>query len=153
MQCFSSPIFLNIFQSFSLEHLETVELTYHVGSIHSPGPSTHHFLEVRGGQLTSLALICNTMSMTMLTVIAQTCPGLAQLWLRSNHLAAPPVPEQTARYLAIMSWILSSCWSPFQAQPHLPRQPEDPVPESRRGRVVNRPPPRLLAPLSSQEQQ
>jgi len=81
----------------SLEHLETVELTYHVGSIHSPGPATQHFLQVRGGQLTSLALLCNTMSMSMLTVIAETCPGLAQLWLRSNHLAASPTPDPSVR--------------------------------------------------------
>ncbi len=30
-----------------LEHLETAELVYHVGSLHSPGPGTTHFLTGR----------------------------------------------------------------------------------------------------------
>merc|ERR1719233_1479112 len=46
----------------SLAKLETVEFIYHVGSIGSPGPHTQTFLRLRGGQLTSIALICNTMS-------------------------------------------------------------------------------------------
>lgn len=73
----------------SLEHLETVELVYHVGTLHSPGSATHHFLQVRGGQLTSVALTCNTMTMNTLVAIAESCPGLSQLWLRSNHLTTP----------------------------------------------------------------
>jgi len=72
-----------------LQHLEAVELVYHVGSIGSPGPHTQTFLGVRGAGLTSIALICNTMSLVMLDTIAQCCPGLAQLWSRSNHLLAP----------------------------------------------------------------
>jgi len=73
----------------SLSQLETVELIYHVGSIGSPGPHTQTFLSLRGSQLSSIALICNTMSMAMLVTIAENCPGLCQLWSRSNHLMAP----------------------------------------------------------------
>jgi len=73
----------------SLAKLETVEFIYHVGSIGSPGPHTQTFLRLRGGQLTSIALICNTMSMAMLVTIAENCPNLRQLWSRSNHLMAP----------------------------------------------------------------
>jgi len=72
-----------------LEHLEAVELVYHVGTLHSPGSGTHHFLQVRGGQLTSVALTCNTMTMNTIVAIAESCPGLSQLWLRSNHLTTP----------------------------------------------------------------
>merc|ERR1719483_848728 len=72
-----------------LQHLETIEFVYHVGSIGSPGPHTQTLLGVRGAGLTSVALICNSMSMSMLVTIAQCCPGLAQLWSRSNHLLAP----------------------------------------------------------------
>jgi len=73
----------------SLSKLETVEFIYHVGSIGSPGPQTQTFLRLRGVQLTSVALICNTMSMAMLVTIAENCPNLRQLWSRSNHLMAP----------------------------------------------------------------
>jgi len=73
----------------SLAKLETIELIFHVGSIGSPGPHTQTFLSLRGPQLTSIALICNTMSMAMLVSIAENCPNLRQLWSRSNHLMAP----------------------------------------------------------------
>lgn len=90
-----------------LEHLESAELVYHVGSLHSPGPGTTHFLTVRGGMLTSLALICNTMSMAMLSVVAENCPVLGQFWCRSNHLLAPPLKEDTVKmdhnYLTYLS--------------------------------------------------
>lgn len=80
-----------------LEYLESAELVYHVGSLHSPGPGTTHFLSVRGHQLTSLALICNTMSMAMLSIVAEHCPVLSQLWCRSNHLLAPLQKDETVK--------------------------------------------------------
>ena len=72
-----------------LPRLETVELVYHVGNIGSPGPHTQTFLTVRGQQLSSIALICNTITMAMFVTIAENCPGLTQLWSRSNHIMAP----------------------------------------------------------------
>ena len=72
-----------------LTKLSTVELVYHVGNIGSPGPHTQAFLSVRGSHLSSIAIICNTMSLGILTTIAEQCPGLTQLWSRSNHLMAP----------------------------------------------------------------
>lgn len=72
-----------------LARLTTVELLYHVGSIGSPGPHTAAFLAVRGAALSSVALICNTMSLSTLVTLAENCPGLTQLWSRSNHLMAP----------------------------------------------------------------
>jgi len=80
-----------------LSRLETVEFVYHVGSIGSPGPHTAAFLGVRGAGLSSVALICNTMTMTMLTSVAECCPGLTQLWSRSNHLMAPHEEESANR--------------------------------------------------------
>jgi len=73
----------------SLTKVETIEFLYHVSNIGSPGHQTQRFLCVRGNQLTSIALICNTMSMVMLSSIAENCPNLKQLWSRSNHLMAP----------------------------------------------------------------
>jgi len=81
----------------SLPKLETIELIYHVGSIGSPGPQTQLFLGLRGQQLSSIALICNTMSMAMLVSIAENCPNLRQLWSRSNHLMAPYEDETLKR--------------------------------------------------------
>ena len=72
-----------------LKMLETVEFVYHVGNIGSPGPQTQAFLAVRGHQLSSIALICNTVTMAMFVTIAETCPGLSYLWSRSNHIMAP----------------------------------------------------------------
>ena len=72
-----------------LARLETVEFVYHVGNIGSPGPHTQTFLSVRGQQLSSIALICNTMTMAMFVTIAESCPGLTHLWSRSNHIMAP----------------------------------------------------------------
>ena len=72
-----------------LTRVHTVELIYHVGNIGSPGPHTQTFLTVRGSALSSVAIICNTMSMSMLVTIAENCPGLTALWSRSNHLMAP----------------------------------------------------------------
>jgi hypothetical protein len=68
-----------------LIHLR-IRIRYFPRFIKNPG---YLFSAVRGGLLTSLALICNTMSMTMLTTIAENCPVLSQLWCRSNHLLAP----------------------------------------------------------------
>lgn len=72
-----------------LSKLEAVEFIYHVGALGSPGTHTQKFLSIRGAHLTSVALICNTMSMGMLTSVAENCPNLCQLWSRSNHLMAP----------------------------------------------------------------
>ena len=72
-----------------LTKVTNIELVYHVGVIGSPGPGTQSFICLRGGQLSSIALICNTMTMGMLVTIAENCPGLSQLWSRSNHLTAP----------------------------------------------------------------
>ena len=72
-----------------LAKVTNIELVYHVGVIGSPGPGTQNFICLRGGQLSSIALICNTMTMGMLVTIAENCPGLSQLWSRSNHLTAP----------------------------------------------------------------
>ena len=73
----------------SLTKVTSIELVYHVGAIGSPGPVTQSFLSLRGGQLSSIAIICNTMTLGMLVTIAENCPGLSQLWSRSNHLTAP----------------------------------------------------------------
>ena len=72
-----------------LTKVTNIELVYHVGPMGSPGPGTQSFICLRGGQLSSIALICNTMTMGMLVTIAENCPGLSQLWSRSNHLMAP----------------------------------------------------------------
>jgi len=82
----------------SLSKLETIELIFHVGSIGSPGPHTQTFLSLRGPQLSSIALICNTMSMAMLVTIAENCPNLRQLWSRSNHLMAPYEDETIKKH-------------------------------------------------------
>jgi len=68
-----------------LEAVESVELMFHVGSISSPGVGTQYYLAARGPQLTTLALICNNMTLLILTAIAENCPNLTQLWFRSNH--------------------------------------------------------------------
>ena len=72
-----------------LTRLTKIELVYHVGVIGSPGPGTQSFICLRGAQLSSIALICNTMTMGMLVTIAENCPNLSHLWSRSNHLTAP----------------------------------------------------------------
>jgi len=71
-----------------LKSLTSVELVYHVGNIGSPGTHTQTFLSLSGHQLSSIALICNTMTMSMLVSIAENCPGLTHLWSRSNHMMA-----------------------------------------------------------------
>jgi len=80
-----------------LEKLEALELVYHVGSLGSPGPGTAALLQARGSLLTSLAIKCNSLTMAMLVTIAETCPGLAQLWARCNHLTAPWEVEEAVR--------------------------------------------------------
>ena len=82
------------FHLAGLEKLEALELVYHVGSLGSPGPGTAALLQARGSLLTSLAIKCNSLTMSMLVTIAETCPGLAQLWARCNHLLAPWEPEE-----------------------------------------------------------
>ena len=80
-----------------LEKLEALELVYHVGSLGSPGPGTAALLQARGSLLTSLAIKCNSLTMAMLVTIAESCPGLAQLWARCNHLTAPWEVEEAVR--------------------------------------------------------
>ena len=72
-----------------LTRVTKIELVYHVGVIGSPGPGTQNYLRLRGVQLSSIAMTCNTMTMGMLVTIAENCPNLIQLWSRSNHLTAP----------------------------------------------------------------
>ena len=86
------------FHLAGLEKLEALELVYHVGSLGSPGPGTAALLQARGSLLTSLAIKCNSLTMSMLVTIAETCPGLAQLWARCNHLLAPWEPEEQVRH-------------------------------------------------------
>jgi len=81
-------------QLAGLERLEAVELVYHVGSLGSPGPGTAALLAARGHNLTSIAIKCNSLTMSMLVTVAETCPGLAQLWARCNHLLAPWEEEE-----------------------------------------------------------
>ena len=80
-----------------MEKLEALELVYHVGSLGSPGPGTAALLQARGSLLTSLAIKCNSLTMAMLVTIAESCPGLAQLWARCNHLTAPWEVEEAVR--------------------------------------------------------
>ena len=79
----------------SLSDIEAVEFLYHANNIGSPGQQTQRFFCVRGNQLTSIALTCNTMSMVMLSCIAENCANLKQLWSKSNHLMAPYDEEDT----------------------------------------------------------
>jgi len=77
----------------SLSDIETVEFLYN--NSRSPGQQTQRFFSVRGNQLTSIALICNTMSMVILSCIAENCANLKQLWSKSNELMAPYDEEDT----------------------------------------------------------
>ena len=68
----------------SLYNLKTVELMYNVGTIHSPGIGTASFLKISGANLTSVAFICSSVSMTTLKVVGENCPNIAEFWCRSN---------------------------------------------------------------------
>eukprot|EP00088_Acartia_fossae_P025026 TRINITY_DN25880_c0_g1_i1.p1 TRINITY_DN25880_c0_g1~~TRINITY_DN25880_c0_g1_i1.p1 ORF type:complete len:309 (-),score=44.53 TRINITY_DN25880_c0_g1_i1:316-1242(-) len=68
-----------------LDKVDSVELVYHVGQITSPGEGTLYFLQSRGSCLSSLTLICQNLTLSMVINIAENCPNLNQLWLRCNH--------------------------------------------------------------------
>lgn len=65
-------------------HLKTVEFMFNVGTIHSPGFGTASFLQLRGANLTSVAFICSSVSLTTLKVVGENCPNLTEFWCRSN---------------------------------------------------------------------
>ena len=67
-----------------LSRLKTVELMYNVGTIHSPGFGTASFLQQCGANLTSVAFICSSVSLTTLKVVGENCPNLTEFWCRSN---------------------------------------------------------------------
>ena len=69
----------------NLKNLTSVELLYNVGRPTTPALGTASFLQSRGQNLTSVALICSAISMVHIKLLGQSCPYLRSLWLRSNH--------------------------------------------------------------------
>ena len=67
-----------------LKELRSVELVYNCGKPLTPALGTWQFIEERGTNLTSVALICATISMTHVNTLAKNCPNLVNLWLKSN---------------------------------------------------------------------
>ena len=69
----------------NLKNLTSVELLYNVGRPTTPALGTASFLQSRGQNLTSVALICSAISMVHIKLLGESCPYLRSLWLRSNH--------------------------------------------------------------------
>ena len=65
--------------------LTSVELLFNVGRPTVPALGTASFLQIRGQNLTSVAIICSAISMVHIKLLGETCPFLQSLWLRSNH--------------------------------------------------------------------
>lgn len=69
----------------NLENLNSVEFLYNVGKATSPFVHTNNFFAVRGQNLTSVALICYSISMIHVNSLGKDCPNLTSLWLRSHY--------------------------------------------------------------------
>jgi hypothetical protein len=84
-----------------LKNLRSVELLFNVGRPTTPAMGTQSFIVACGTNLTSLAIICSSISMVHINMIGQNCPSLQGLWLRSNHFQMAPasrdvLPEDMA---------------------------------------------------------
>ena len=69
----------------SLKHLQSVEFVYNCGRALTPALGFAAFIQDRGTYLTSVALICATISMTHINLLGKHCPHLESMWLRSNY--------------------------------------------------------------------
>ena len=83
-----------------LSHLRTVEFMYNVGAgqIHSPGIGTTSFLQIRGANLTSVAFICNSVSILTLRTVGENCPNISEFWCRSNFFTISSNGYQNIEY-------------------------------------------------------
>lgn len=66
--------------------LSSLELIYNVWQPSSPGKGTEHFLQIRGAQLSSLAIICDVLHEKQIIMLGENCSHLKHLYLKCNSL-------------------------------------------------------------------
>jgi hypothetical protein len=68
------------------ESLTSLELIYNIWEPTSPGKGTEHFLQLRGAQLSSLAIICDVFHEKQIIMLGENCSHLKHLYLKCNRL-------------------------------------------------------------------
>jgi len=81
-----------------LKCLRSIELLFQVGSLGGPAGGTTHFLQMRGSQLTSVAITCDSFGMVWFKTVGELCPNLQQLWIRTKRLIIPSALPSGAEF-------------------------------------------------------